>query len=99
MAVKVTEVCDGHGLLAAWLVLAMVWKGPRPTRAAIRWLLAGVVAIQAFNLARIIILAATIATSPGTFEFMHLTVFPLATALLMVTLKRFDINLRHIRRP
>lgn len=76
-AVIVTEVCDGHGLIAAWLALTVAltrsWAG------ALRMAVAGILAIQLFNLFRIVLLAVTVAASPSAFETVHLFVFPLLT--------------------
>lgn len=80
-AVRVGVVCDGHGLaisLAAGLaVLARDW------RSGWRRLLAGLAAIQVFNLLRIIVLALVLARAPAAFDAIHAGLFPLLTVALL----------------
>ena len=76
-AVRVSAVCDGHGLaisLAAGLVAL---------RGGWRRLVVGLAAIQVFNLLRIIMLALVLAHWPGAFDAVHAGVFPLLTVALL----------------
>ncbi|HOZ31923.1 MAG TPA: hypothetical protein PLM52_03515 [Tabrizicola sp.] len=78
-AVRVSEVCDGHGLaisLAAGLAALAPADGWR--RLAI-----GLVAIQLFNLLRIVVLALVLSGAPGAFDLVHAGIFPLLTVALL----------------
>lgn len=79
-AVAVTEVCDGHGLVAAWAALVVMLA--RSARQGLAAFLLGVLAIQLFNLARVVVLAAVLARAPQGFEAVHLELFPLLTLAL-----------------
>jgi exosortase/archaeosortase family protein len=83
-AVVVTEVCDGHGLVAAWLALCAALRGTGAAR--LRLALAGILAIQLFNLLRVLVLAVVLSAAPGRFEGVHLLVFPLLTVALFALL-------------
>jgi len=83
-AVVVTEVCDGHGLIAAWLALTAALA--RNGRAALRMAVSGIVAIQVFNYLRVVVLAISLALVPAGFEAVHLFVFPLLTVALFAAL-------------
>lgn len=78
----VTRVCDGHGLIIA-LAGLVVALHPAGRRAGLL-LLAGAAAIQAFNLLRIVVLAGVLGADPARFEAVHLELFPLLTAGLML---------------
>ena len=76
-AIRVSAVCDGHGLVialsAAGLLLRIGWR---------KWFW-GIMAIQAFNLGRIIALGLALAKAPTVFGLLHDGVFPLATIALL----------------
>jgi exosortase/archaeosortase family protein len=83
-AVRVSEVCDGHGLaisLAAGLAALSTGR-----RQVIRRLIVGLLAIQVFNLARIVVLAAVLSAASGAFDIVHLRVFPYLTVALLAVL-------------
>lgn len=83
-AVRVGEVCDGMGLivalLAVLLALAPKWR-------AMQWLLPrallGIVAIQFFNLLRVVGLALALDRWPAGFGLLHDRLFPLLTVLVI----------------
>ncbi len=76
-AVVVTDVCDGHGLVAAWLAVTAALT--HNWRAALRMAAIGLVVIEVFNFARVMALAVTLASAPSAFEAVHLFIFPLLT--------------------
>lgn len=81
-AVRVTEVCDGHGLVIS-LLAVLACCSPSAKQGAIRFA-AGFAAIQVFNLARIVSLALLLAKEPSLFDPVHARVFPLLTSALIV---------------
>lgn len=80
-AIRVSEVCDGHGL-AISLVAGLAALAPG-LRATLWRLVVGLVAIQLFNLVRIVSLALVLSSAPGAFDFIHAVVFPLLTVALL----------------
>jgi exosortase/archaeosortase family protein len=80
-AVRVSEVCDGHGL-AISLAAALAPLSPGLTQGLWR-LLGGLIAIQLFNLVRIVVLAVTLDRAPGAFDLIHAGIFPFLTAALL----------------
>lgn len=83
-AIRVTEVCDGHGIMIAWMAIVCAHLGPWRR---IAWLaFVGFVAIQVFNFGRVIALAVVLDTTPGAFEDVHLFLFPLLTTGLLAGL-------------
>lgn len=80
-AVRVSEVCDGHGL-AISLGAALAGLAPS-ARNGLRRLALGLVAIQIFNLARIVLLALILTRAPEVFDIVHTGVFPLLTVALL----------------
>jgi len=82
VAVAITNVCDGHGILIGWAgVLFALERGWQ------RWLAglaAGFAAIQLFNLVRVVVLYLVAALAAAAFEIVHYYVFPLLTALLII---------------
>lgn len=78
-AVRVSEVCDGHGL-AISLAAALVALLPRD---GMRRFLLGLVTIQLFNLARIVVLAMVLSAAPGAFDIVHAGIFPQLTVALL----------------
>ncbi|MCX7288312.1 MAG: hypothetical protein NTW20_12370 [Rhodobacterales bacterium] len=83
-AVRVSEVCDGHGLaisLAAGLAGLAAGAGDGLRRLAL-----GLVAIQVFNLVRIVVLALVLSAAPDAFDTVHVVVFPLLTVVLLALL-------------
>ncbi|MEO8530285.1 MAG: hypothetical protein ABI459_03615 [Deltaproteobacteria bacterium] len=89
-AVDVTSVCDGHGLVFAW---AAIVTAVRPGWGlGLRAVVMGVLAIIGFNLVRIVVLASVLAHVPAGFEAVHVYVFPLLTAGLMLVLARFVLH-------
>jgi exosortase/archaeosortase family protein len=80
-AVRVSEVCDGHGL-AISLAAGLAALAPGAKSGLLR-LFVGLVAIQAFNLIRIVVLAMSLAKAPHTFDTIHTVVFPFLTVALM----------------
>lgn len=80
-AIRVSEVCDGHGL-AISLAAGLAALAPG-LRATLWRLVVGLVAIQLFNLFRIVSLALVLSSSPGAFDFIHAAVFPLLTVALL----------------
>ncbi|MDF0603260.1 hypothetical protein P1J78_21200 [Psychromarinibacter sp. C21-152] len=83
-AVVVSEVCDGHGLVAAWAAICAA-LAPGSAR-GIAATLIGLLAIQVFNLLRVIALVAGLSHGPDLFQTLHLEAFPLLTAALMAAL-------------
>ena len=80
-AVRVSEVCDGHGLaisLAAGLAGLAAGAGD-----GLRRLWLGLLAIQVFNLVRIVVLALVLSEAPAAFDTVHVVVFPLLTVALL----------------
>lgn len=80
-AVRVTEVCDGHGLVIS-LAAALAATAPN-LRTGLWRFAAGLAAIQLFNLVRILALALVLARAPAAFDAVHAVVFPLLTAALL----------------
>lgn len=80
-AVRVSEVCDGHGL-AISLAAALSVLSP-DLRQGLWRLLVGLIVIQLFNLARIVVLAVTLDRAPAAFDLVHAGVFPFLTAALL----------------
>lgn len=78
-AVRVSEVCDGHGL-AISLAAALAAIAPKD---GLRRLALGLVAIQIFNLVRIVVLALALSRAPGAFDIVHAGIFPLLTVVLV----------------
>lgn len=78
-AVRVSEVCDGHGL-AISLAAALAALLPRD---GLWRLVLGLVAIQLFNLIRIVVLALVLSGAPGWFDIVHAGIFPLLTVALL----------------
>lgn len=77
---EVTRVCDGNGLAvaAAALVAGLAWR--RGWRWGVLAFAVALVAIQAFNLFRIVILGVVLHLDPAQFDAVHLDVFPILTA-------------------
>lgn len=83
-AVRVSEVCDGHGLAISLAAgLAAMATGLR--QGLVR-LAAGILAIQVFNLIRIVALALALARAPDGFDALHTGIFPLLTVALVAVL-------------
>lgn len=80
-AVRVSEVCDGHGLVLS-LAAALAALAPG-LRSGLGRLALGLVAIQVFNLMRIVVLALVLSHAPGAFGIVHVGVFPLLTVVLL----------------
>ena len=80
-AVRVSEVCDGHGLVIS-LAAGLAAIAPGWRQALVR-LAVGVVAIQVFNLVRIVVLAVTLDRVPAAFDLVHARVFPYLTVVLL----------------
>jgi exosortase/archaeosortase family protein len=78
-AVRVSEVCDGHGL-AISLAAALAALLPRD---GLRRFILGLVANQLFNLTRIVVLALVLSAAPGAFDIVHAGIFPLLTVALL----------------
>ena len=78
-AVRVSEVCDGHGLAIS---LAAALAALTPRDGFMRLALA-LVAIQVFNLLRIVALALILSAAPEAFDLVHVVVFPLLTVALL----------------
>lgn len=76
-AIRVSAVCDGHGLAIS------LAAGLTALRGGLRRLLLGLAAIQLFNLTRIIVLALLLAQAPETFDTVHAVVFPFLTVALL----------------
>ncbi|QQA43596.1 hypothetical protein [Pelagovum pacificum] len=83
-AVDVTSVCDGHGLLIGWLALLAALTPP--PRRALTAAVGGILAIQLFNLVRIVVLALVLGQSERAFVGVHLFAFPLLTGILLAAL-------------
>lgn len=83
-AVRVSEVCDGMGLVVALaaLVLALA-PGGGGGRFWIARLALGLAAIQLFNLVRVVVLAWALDRWPAGFPLLHDQVFPLATLAVL----------------
>lgn len=80
-AIRVSEVCDGLGLVVA---LAALLAAQAPGwRQGLRRLAIGVAAIQGFNLLRIVVLALVLHHAPGAFDGLHLVLFPYLTIALI----------------
>lgn len=84
-AVRVSEVCDGMGLVVA-LLAAIVVLVPGQG-GSIGWglkrALIGLVAIQLFNLARVVFLALALGRGGAAFGVLHDQVFPLFTVFVI----------------
>lgn len=80
-AVRVSEVCDGHGL-AISLAAGLVATGVGLRRGGVLLAL-GLVAIQAFNLLRIVALALVLDGDPASFDLVHAGVFPYLSVVLL----------------
>lgn len=80
-AVRVSEVCDGHGLAIALAASLVGLSGGQ--NGGLRRFALGLVAIQVFNLARIVVLALVLSRAPGAFDIVHTGVFPLLTVALL----------------
>lgn len=80
-AVRVSEVCDGHGL-AISLAAGLVATGTG-LREGGRRLVVGLLAIQGFNLLRIVVLALVLGRDPGSFDLVHAGVFPYLSVILL----------------
>ena len=85
-AVRVSEVCDGMGLVVA-LIAAVVVLAPGRGAAAAVWIgwriLAGVAAIQVFNFLRVVALAQALGQGGKAFGALHDHVFPLLSVLVI----------------
>lgn len=80
-AIRVSEVCDGMGLVVA---LAAVLAARAPGwRRGLRRAAIGVAAIQGFNLLRILALVLALEHAPEAFDRLHLEVFPWLTVALI----------------
>ncbi|WP_103257666.1 hypothetical protein [Tabrizicola aquatica] len=80
-AVRVSEVCDGHGLVIS-LAAGLAALAPGWQSGLVR-LAVGLVAIQFFNLVRIVALAVTLDGAPAAFDLVHAGVFPYLTVALL----------------
>jgi exosortase/archaeosortase family protein len=81
---EVTSVCDGNGLAVAAVALVAALAGGRGLARAGALVLAGLAAIQIFNLLRILVLGLVLHLAPGRFEAVHLDLFPILTAALFL---------------
>jgi len=86
-AIEVTEACDGHGLLIAWVAILLLMQLSLKKR--LLFFFAGFLIIQLFNLLRINVLFAVSQLGMQTFNAAHYYIFPLLTALLMLLLTAF----------
>ena len=84
-AVRVSEVCDGMGLVVA-LFAAIAVLAPNQdgsTAWGIKRALIGLVAIQLFNLLRVVLLALALGQGGAVFGPLHDWIFPLFTVLVI----------------
>lgn len=84
-AVRVSEVCDGMGLVVA-LFAAIAVLAPNQdgsTAWGIKRALIGLVAIQLFNLLRVVLLALALDRGGAAFGPLHDRIFPLFTVLVI----------------
>lgn len=83
-AVRVSEVCDGTGLVIA-LAAALVALAPAPGggRQLAGRFVAGLALIQIFNLTRVLGLVLALDHAPGAFAPLHDTVFPALTVAVL----------------
>ena len=80
-AIRVSEVCDGMGLVVS--LAALLAAQASEWRLGLKRLLVGVAAIQVFNLLRILALALALEHAPGFFDRLHLQIFPCLTIALI----------------
>lgn len=80
---RVSEVCDGLGLVIALSASVAALAPARAPGFALRALAGGVIAIQIFNLARVIALALALAHWPEGFALLHERLFPWLTVLVL----------------
>lgn len=83
-AVEVTAACDGHGLMIAWAALLALLRPPAARLVAA--FLLGVVAIQGFNLLRVLALFAATPAGSTRFDMLHYGVFPLLSGALLAAM-------------
>ncbi|MEM7188708.1 MAG: hypothetical protein AAF439_03775 [Pseudomonadota bacterium] len=83
-AIRVTEVCDGHGILIAWVAILSALSGSWRQLAVFAAM--GFGGVQIFNFFRVIVLALVLDAEPGSFEDVHLFFFPLLTTIFLATL-------------
>ena len=83
-AIRISEVCDGLGLLVSFVALLVA--GRPGWKRGLRQALIGLAAIQVFNLLRILVLALVLEHAPDVFDRLHLEVFPYVTVLLIAAL-------------
>lgn len=85
-AVRVSEVCDGMGLVVVLGALLAAF-GLRRGRGWLLWrVLVGLLAIQVFNLFRVVSLTLALDGWPEVFGHLHDRLFPLLTVLLFAAL-------------
>ena len=94
-AVDVTRACDGHGILICWAAVLLVLPGRWQAR--LLAFAAGFVAIQAFNLVRVVVLFAASPAGSPLFDTLHYFAFPLATSALILALAAW--RQPHLRWP
>lgn len=88
-AVRVSDVCDGIGLIVALVAVAIaLWgSGPGKTYTTLaRQILVGIAAILLFNLVRVIVLVLVLGWATDSFETVHLVIFPFLTFVLISAL-------------
>ena len=88
-AIRVSEVCDGIGLFVALTALILLRHraaGSLTWRAVLGDIGLGFLAIQLFNLARVVVLAVVLGTAPEWFDSTHAGLFPFLTFLLVTWL-------------
>ena len=90
-AINVTEVCDGHGIIFAWI--AVIVGTGFSWRKSIILVAVGFCGIQLFNLIRIITLGLTIPAGGTLFDTVHLFTFPLLTSGLVSVMLLFALRL------
>jgi exosortase/archaeosortase family protein len=82
-AVRVSEVCDGIGLMIALIaVIVALAEGNGWLRTALFRLFVGFALIQVFNLIRVVSLALVLDIWPAQFDVMHARVFPYLTVIV-----------------
>ena len=83
-AVRVSEVCDGMGLIVALLATLLALA---PGRGSATWVIRraalGVAAVQIFNLIRVVALTLALDRWPGGFALLHDRLFPMLTVLVI----------------
>lgn len=95
-ALSVTQACDGLGIFVTLTAAVLTIKQLRLSWLQTPVLLVGAfLALQLFNLLRVIILYAALPASSASFETLHLYIFPLASTVAVGLLgMSFDVRLR-----